>query len=187
MKYLVVEDDKNFQEIVGEVIKKQGDEITFATSFQEAEKLLEEKKFDRVITDLFFPESEKEAIGEIGRKLITFLQDMAWLPDQPKTCSFDDPHAPLGLRIFGKAYSKKIPAIIASRGDRHRDSLGFVRYKVEAAGRFTFYPLLACGGFEKWSAEEWESAINKFESIGEIASEEIPKIVPATRKIIFGF
>lgn len=158
MRYLIAEDKEKYRDVVKKVIKKSGNEVIFATNYKNAEKLLQTEKFDRVITDLFFPESDKKDVGKRGKQLLAFLKSVK----TEEICRYNDPYAPLGLYIFGMACLKKIPAIIASQGSCHHGSFGFVRYKIERITKISINNFIACSdGDWKNSTTPWERIVDE--------------------------
>jgi CheY-like chemotaxis protein len=65
---LVIDDDASVRDVVGEMLRLEGHEVTIAENGQEAIPLLTRQRFDLVITDLIMPEKEGiETISEIRR------------------------------------------------------------------------------------------------------------------------
>lgn len=65
---LVIDDDASVREVVSEMLKLEGYEVTIAANGREAIRLLDAGRFDLVITDLIMPEKEGiETIAEIRR------------------------------------------------------------------------------------------------------------------------
>lgn len=53
---LIIEDEKNIREVLGEVLSTEGYEVTCAATGKEGIELFEKKEFDLVITDLGIPQ-----------------------------------------------------------------------------------------------------------------------------------
>lgn len=65
---LVIDDDASVREVVSEMLRLEGHEVTIAENGREAIPLLAANRFDLVITDLIMPEKEGiETISEIRR------------------------------------------------------------------------------------------------------------------------
>ena len=65
---LVIDDDASVREVVSEMLRLEGHEVTIAENGREATPLLADRDFDLVITDLIMPEKEGiETISEIRR------------------------------------------------------------------------------------------------------------------------
>ncbi|HEX7037520.1 MAG TPA: response regulator [Pseudomonadales bacterium] len=65
---LVIDDDASVREVVSEMLKLEGYDVTIAANGREAIRLLDALRFDLVITDLIMPEKEGiETIAEIRR------------------------------------------------------------------------------------------------------------------------
>lgn len=65
---LVIDDDAAVREVVSEMLKLEGYDVTIAANGREAIRLLDARGFDLVITDLIMPEKEGiETIAEIRR------------------------------------------------------------------------------------------------------------------------
>lgn len=65
---LVIDDDASVREVVSEMLRLEGHEVTIAENGREATTMLAERDFDLVITDLIMPEKEGiETISEIRR------------------------------------------------------------------------------------------------------------------------
>lgn len=65
---LVIDDDASVREVVSEMLRLEGYEVTIAANGREAIRLLDAGRFDLVITDLIMPEKEGiETIAEIRR------------------------------------------------------------------------------------------------------------------------
>ncbi|MAT82683.1 MAG: response regulator [Gammaproteobacteria bacterium] len=65
---LVIDDDASVREVVSEMLRLEGHEVTIAENGREATTMLAEHDFDLVITDLIMPEKEGiETISEIRR------------------------------------------------------------------------------------------------------------------------
>jgi len=174
MRILVVEDDKCNVEVAKEALGGSH-ELTIATNYEEAMSLLVGKiTFDVVLTDLFFPESETEAVGPKGHGLIDLLKAHKEAP-KPTTSGFifsaprpepqfEDEYAPMGLKIFAEAARRKTPCLIVSNGNRHHGSLGSVR---NATGMMlgndplpsTMYGRGCCGEYTKSRQQVWQQAV----------------------------
>ena len=153
--------------------------------------MLETEKYDRVITDLFIPESVEEKIGPVGKKL---LEDIEVYEDWAETnrCHLSDlleeKLAPLGLHIFGIAYSKGIPVMIASDGNRHSGALGFVRYALVQAGATMVHSFMAkFGTFYKENLDQWREAVADFDGRVSSIATYMPGVPEEAKKIFFGF
>ncbi len=73
---LVIDDDPSVREVVSEMLRLEGHEVTIAENGREAIPMLGRHRFDLVITDLIMPEKEGiETISEIRRtyKVIPIL------------------------------------------------------------------------------------------------------------------
>lgn len=65
---LVIDDDAAVREVVREMLRLEGYDVTIAENGRQAIELLGERRFDLVITDLIMPEKEGiETIAEIRR------------------------------------------------------------------------------------------------------------------------
>lgn len=65
---LVIDDDASVREVVSEMLRLEGHEVTIAENGRDAIPLLSAHEFDLVITDLIMPEKEGiETISEIRR------------------------------------------------------------------------------------------------------------------------
>lgn len=65
---LVIDDDPSVRQVVSEMLKQAGHEVTMAENGREALGMLAGHRFDLVITDLIMPEQEGiETIQEIRR------------------------------------------------------------------------------------------------------------------------
>lgn len=65
---LVIDDDASVREVVSEMLRLEGHEVTIAENGREAIPRLAAQHFDLVITDLIMPEKEGiETIAEIRR------------------------------------------------------------------------------------------------------------------------
>lgn len=65
---LVIDDDASVREVVSEMLRLAGHEVTMAENGREAMPKLSSTRFDLVITDLIMPEKEGiETISEIRR------------------------------------------------------------------------------------------------------------------------
>ena len=65
---LVIDDDASVREVVSEMLRLEGHEVTIAENGREATAMLADREFDLVITDLIMPEKEGiETISEIRR------------------------------------------------------------------------------------------------------------------------
>jgi DNA-binding response OmpR family regulator len=65
---LVIDDDASVREVVSEMLRLEGHDVTIAENGREAIPLLAASHFDLVITDLIMPEKEGiETISEIRR------------------------------------------------------------------------------------------------------------------------
>ena len=65
---LVIDDDASVREVVSEMLRLEGHEVTIAENGREATAMLADRDFDLVITDLIMPEKEGiETISEIRR------------------------------------------------------------------------------------------------------------------------
>lgn len=65
---LVIDDDSSVRDVVSEMLRLEGHEVTIAENGREAIPLLGRNVFDLVITDLIMPEKEGiETISEIRR------------------------------------------------------------------------------------------------------------------------
>lgn len=65
---LVIDDDASVREVLGEMLRLEGHEVTIAENGVEAIPMLTLRRFDLVITDLIMPEKEGiETISEIRR------------------------------------------------------------------------------------------------------------------------
>lgn len=65
---LVIDDDASVREVVSEMLRLEGHEVTIAENGSDAIPLLSTHDFDLVITDLIMPEKEGiETISEIRR------------------------------------------------------------------------------------------------------------------------
>jgi DNA-binding response OmpR family regulator len=65
---LVIDDDASVREVVSEMLRLEGHDVTIAENGREAIPLLAANHFDLVITDLIMPEKEGiETISEIRR------------------------------------------------------------------------------------------------------------------------
>lgn len=126
-KLLLIENEESFQESAEKALSRLGYDVVFASSYEDAIKLLETQKFDNIITDLFIPESI-EGIGAIGKNLIEELEQAVSDPEikQP----FEGVYAPLGLYIAGMAFVKSTPVMMISASGRYDPDISFVRYAV---------------------------------------------------------
>ena len=69
-KILLVEDDDEFREMLGRVLRREEHIVTTAANGNEAMRLLQDNAFDLVITDLLMPEKEGiETIMALRRKI----------------------------------------------------------------------------------------------------------------------
>lgn len=65
---LVIDDDASVREVVSEMLRLEGYEVTIAENGEEAISRLAKQRFELVITDLIMPEKEGiETIAEIRR------------------------------------------------------------------------------------------------------------------------
>jgi CheY-like chemotaxis protein len=65
---LVIDDDASVREVVSEMLRLEGHDVTIAENGREAIPMLARHRFDLVITDLIMPEQEGiETISEIRR------------------------------------------------------------------------------------------------------------------------
>jgi CheY-like chemotaxis protein len=65
---LVIDDDASVREVVSEMLRLEGHDVTIAENGREATSMLARQAFDLVITDLIMPEKEGiETISEIRR------------------------------------------------------------------------------------------------------------------------
>lgn len=65
---LVIDDDASVREVVSEMLRMEGYDVTIAENGRDAIPMLAQQQFDLVITDLIMPEKEGiETIGEIRR------------------------------------------------------------------------------------------------------------------------
>jgi CheY-like chemotaxis protein len=65
---LVIDDDASVREVVGEMLRMEGHDVSSAENGSDAISMLAQQQFDLVITDLIMPEKEGiETIGEIRR------------------------------------------------------------------------------------------------------------------------
>lgn len=65
---LVIDDDASVREVVSEMLRMEGHDVTIAENGRDAIPMLAQQQFDLVITDLIMPEKEGiETIGEIRR------------------------------------------------------------------------------------------------------------------------
>lgn len=65
---LVIDDDASVREVVSEMLRLEGYEVTIAENGEEAISRLARQRFELVITDLIMPEKEGiETIAEIRR------------------------------------------------------------------------------------------------------------------------
>ncbi len=65
---LVIDDDASVREVVSEMLRLEGHDVTIAENGREATAMLADRDFDLVITDLIMPEKEGiETISEIRR------------------------------------------------------------------------------------------------------------------------
>ncbi|MEQ8857713.1 MAG: response regulator [Pseudomonadales bacterium] len=65
---LVIDDDASVREVIGEMLRLEGHEVTMAENGRDGIGLLHAERFDLVITDLIMPEKEGiETISEIRR------------------------------------------------------------------------------------------------------------------------
>ena len=65
---LVIDDDASVREVVSEMLRLEGYDVTIAENGRDALPLLARHRFDLVITDLIMPEKEGiETISEIRR------------------------------------------------------------------------------------------------------------------------
>ncbi len=68
IKILVVEDDKDLNQLVTSYLKRSGYEVTFSFNALDALKEMEETKFDMIISDIMMPLMDGFALAEEIRK-----------------------------------------------------------------------------------------------------------------------
>lgn len=104
MKILIVEDDKEIQELISYFLTKEGYEVDRASDGLEGLKLLREKKHDLVVLDLMLPNLDgknfakivKDISSEYGEPIIIMLTAKTEIEDVLE-----------GLEIGADDYMKK--------------------------------------------------------------------------------
>ncbi|MBU0957397.1 MAG: response regulator [Nanoarchaeota archaeon] len=128
LEILVIEDVPEFADVARGVYDAD-DRVNahYAANYEEAMAMLEKKKYDGVVSDLFFPsetdfikafagetDSSKSAFGEeYGR---TYQDRFEKLDENPS-----------GLAILQYGINHDIPTVVISQGDRHKGNLEVVR------------------------------------------------------------
>ena len=122
MKILVVEDDKEIQELITYFLTKEGYDVDKASDGLEGLKLLREKKHDLVVLDLMLPNLDgknfakivKDISSEYGEPIIIMLTAKTEIEDvlEGLEIGADDymkkPFDPRELVLRGRICSSKI-------------------------------------------------------------------------------
>ena len=143
LELLVIEDDPKFLSVAKATYDTESNiQVTYAKTYEEALQNFKLKKFDFVVSDLFFP-SESSWITEITDRITPNIETclknvqkkMPWLTLDHHQKNFDRYFSsfkkltenPSGLGIAEYCYENRIPFTIVSQGDRHQGSLSIVR------------------------------------------------------------
>ncbi len=161
MKVLVVEDNASYAKVAKETLENAGHIVIMAHCLEKALATIGETEV--VLTDLHFPEKPRQAWreGNISKAVITalFLDEEELYTAAYRRLMIDELNevelaaenieVPLGLRIAGEAYRRKIPCSIITDGDRHAGRLGILRYYLaEAFGGKDFARAIYSGGLD---------------------------------------
>ena len=152
LEILVVEDTPEFREVASSAYAKIGAKSSFAENYEQALKKIREGNFDSVISDLFFPENDKQIRGAIANKLMEKLKpivdsitpriyqeiqkELEWgvepyVQEFQRYLDNQTKEAPLGFNIAIYCAENNIPYTLVSQGDRHEGVLGGLRYSIE--------------------------------------------------------
>lgn len=87
MKILVVDDNKGFLDVMGEFLKENGDEVILAEDGKQAREVLEERKVDLIISDVFMPNLD-------GSRFHSYVREFTDLANVPFIfiSGYDDEH-----------------------------------------------------------------------------------------------
>ncbi len=87
MKILLVDDEKGFLNVMGEVLRDSGYETLLAEDGKQARELLEMEKVDLIISDVFMPTLD-------GVRFHSYVREFTDVPDIPFifVSGYDDQH-----------------------------------------------------------------------------------------------
>ena len=87
MRILLVDDEKGFLNVMGEVLRESGYEILLAEDGKQARELLEMEKVDLIISDVFMPTLD-------GVRFHSYVREFTDVPDIPFifVSGYDDEH-----------------------------------------------------------------------------------------------
>ncbi len=161
MRILVVEDNLDWQAKAKEALADEH-ELLFGATFREAFEAWRSHQPDGIISDLFFPFSESEPLGQNGERLMALLE-VNYKPGNPfiprTFAKTGEPYAPLGLQLLGFV---RQPIAFFSQGDRHEGAFGFVRQSFcQGMGWEAILRLFVeCGGgADKADLAQWRAAV----------------------------
>ena len=197
LETLVVEDNSEFINVARSVYDNDPSLIThYSSTYEEAFNQIKQKKFDGIITDLFFPSntiSTKKIYSEIGRGLgLNPEQDYDQYKEPQSFAKLKE--EPSGLLVVEFCIEKEIPFVILSQGNRHHGELGAVRYfmgdisdkidEFEKDGKEYkstklleflkqkqkpfYYRFLNSNGVDKGNPETWKKAIEYLQTEGKV-------------------
>ena len=117
MKILIVEDDKEIQNLIGYFFSEEGFEVSFSCDGMEGLKKIKNENFDLLVLDLMLPNLDGEAITKLVR-------DMPEIYETPKiimvTAKTEIEDVLTGLKVGADDYLKKPfdPRELVARGKK---------------------------------------------------------------------
>jgi CheY-like chemotaxis protein len=87
MRILLVDDEKGFLNVMGEVLRESGYDTVLAEDGKQARELLESEKVDLIISDVFMPTLD-------GPRFHSYVREFTAVPDTPFifVSGYDDEH-----------------------------------------------------------------------------------------------
>ncbi|MBS3094315.1 hypothetical protein J4474_01485 [Candidatus Pacearchaeota archaeon] len=193
LELLVVDDNPQYLQVAKLVLERQSDlEVLYATNYQEASSILNKSRsIDGILTDLFFPDGEKDRELYTKSILMGAAEELGVNSNKQSRCANkpiptlseldEDPN---GLRILDIAINKKIPYILLSQGDRHEGNLSTIRYLIEEDIPQQMYSTrksysgeelkhvignlgITIEGVDKSKPETWERALDGIKKLNE--------------------
>ena len=170
LEILVIEDQQQNIAIARSAFEGKSEmQFHYSSNYEDSLKVINERKIDGIITDLFFPASTISA-----KKVYEDLENQLEMRKTYRVEAFNElEEEPSGLLIAEKAINLDIPLIILSQGDRHVGGLGAVRYFFEELKRrlqLMVSPVFGDSGEEK---EIYKDIISKNALLGHLVKHHL--------------